>query len=307
MTKRILALGIDAGASATRGVLIDGGQSVVGRAAAGGANLRSVPSEAAAKNIGAVLQALLSPEVEAICVGAAGIDSEADRKAFLSCVKPLIPNHVQLLLLHDGQIALRAGTSARPAMAILAGTGSLAYGERKDGSAVRAGGYGAVIGDDGSAYAIGLAALRHTARALDGINSKGLLAACVLGELGAGTVRDLVERVATWPPDVARIARLAQVVGAAMEAGDAAARGIAGAHGRALGDFAQTLARTIRGDAGQRLPVVLAGGAFDAVPALAQAVSVAVDRTGLCDVRRLDREAALCAAQIALARIHHPD
>jgi N-acetylglucosamine kinase-like BadF-type ATPase len=299
-------IGIDAGGSATTAVLVDARGNEVAQAVAGGANLRSVGSTVVAQVLAAVLAPLLKQgPVRAVCIGAAGAGRDADSETVHDIAKNLIPSETELIIKHDGQIALRAATSKKPAMVVIAGTGSMAYGERADGTSVRGGGYGALIGDDGGAFVVGLAALRHTARALDGIDRTGPLADSVAHALGAKSANQIIERVHRWPPDVAMIAALATLVGEACDAGDAAAEDIAVVQARALAAIAGHVARSVRGDTAE-LPVALSGGAFDAVPLLYDAVGRAVERTGQCEVFRLKTRPAKGAALIALDALEQP-
>jgi len=140
---------------------------LIRRVVAGGSNIRSVGNEAATQSLRTVLEALSSDSAAAaVCIGAAGVGREADLREFETMVRALLPRAIGLRVCSDAQIVLRAATDLRPAMAVIAGTGSLVYAEGPRGD-IRAGGYGAVIGDPGSGYAIGLAAIQATAAALD--------------------------------------------------------------------------------------------------------------------------------------------
>jgi N-acetylglucosamine kinase-like BadF-type ATPase len=207
-----------------------------------------------------------------------------------------------LIVKHDGEIALRAVTRARPAMVVIAGTGSLAYGERADGAPTRAGGYGPLIGDPGSAHAIGLAAIAHAARAFDGLEPAGPLATEISRELDVDCANDLIERIAQPAFDVPDVAALAVHVGVADRAGDSAAREILAPHEQLLGALAARVAREVR-DRDAMLPIALSGGAYDALPSLVGAVTRAVQATGPCDIVRPELSPAAGAAAIALERL----
>jgi N-acetylglucosamine kinase-like BadF-type ATPase len=304
---RGVAIGIDAGGSTTDAILVDADGTELARASAGGANVHSVNRQHAEANLSSVISPLLTGHrVRAICVGAAGAGRQADRDELRDVVKWAAPPRMIVIVTHDGEIALRAATSARPAMVVIAGTGSLAYGERADGTSARAGGYGALIGDPGSGHAIGLAAIAHAARALDGVEPMGPLATEIARELGAKSANDLIERMEQSREElrstVAAVAALAACVAAADRAGDAAAREILARHERLLGSLAAHVAHEVR-EADAALTVALSGGAFDAVPTLAAAVTQAVQATGPCEVGRSARSPAAGAAAIALERL----
>lgn len=303
---RGVAIGIDVGGTTTDAILVDAEGVELARASSGGANLRSIDRKQAEANLSSVISPLLTGQrVRAICVGAAGAGREADRDELCELVKWAAPPRMIVIVKHDGEIALRAATSARPAMVVIAGTGSLAYGERADGTSSRAGGYGPLIGDPGSGYAIGLAAVAHTARALDGVEKMEGLAAAVSRQLDAHDAHHLIERMDTledvcW--QASAVAALAPHVSAAGAKGDPAAQEIIERNARLLGTLAAHVARKVR-EKDKALLVALSGGAFDGVPELAPAVTEAVQATGPCEIGRSARSPAAGAAEIALERL----
>ena len=74
----------------------------------------------------------------------------------------------RILVVNDALIALQAGVGDAPGIVIVSGTGSIAYGRNDHGEASRAGGWGYVLGDEGSGYWIGRLALRAVVRHADG-------------------------------------------------------------------------------------------------------------------------------------------
>ncbi len=296
------AVGIDAGASKTVGVLVNANCSVIERVVTGGSNVRSVGLARASQNIGEIVHRLSAGgRVRAVCIGAAGIDREEDRRVFEDMVLRQLGEGTSLALRHDAQIALNTATNERPAVVVVAGTGSLVYGERADGTSERAGGYGAIIGDAGSGYAIGLAGIHHAARALDGVETRGVLADSVIGALGAKTARDIIRRIHTWPPDISAIANLAPLVGDGCNSGDAAALAIANTQASLLADLAVKVIAAVR--VSSSLAVILSGGAYQAVPLLSERIRQAAQYAGPCDVRRLMVEPVLGAARIAVGML----
>ena len=295
-------IGIDAGGSKTLAVLVAETGDVLARSRAGGANPRAVGQERAARSLREALEPLLrSREVDAICLGAAGSARQTDRDFFERTLHHIAGTRARLLLRTDAQIALEAGTSERPAVVAIAGTGSIVYGEREDGAEVRCGGYGAAIGDATGGYAIALRALRHAARTLDGLEAPGPLSKLILSNVDADTVPSLVERVGGWPPEVGLIAALASLVSDAAAQDDAAARAIISGACDRLRESVAHVARQVRTQS--PLPVVVFGGAFDAVSALLEAVREGAASTGACTVGQPTVEPAHGAALLALGAV----
>jgi len=108
-----------------------------------------------------------------------------------------------------------------PGILLIAGTGSSAMGRGEDGRETRCGGWGHHLGDEGSGYALGAAALRAAAWQADGRAPATGLPAAVLGFLELERTEDLI----AWAAAAAKneVAALAPTVGAAAEAGDPAA------------------------------------------------------------------------------------
>jgi N-acetylglucosamine kinase-like BadF-type ATPase len=291
-----VAIGIDAGASKTTGVLVSADGSLLRRETAGGANIAANGRSVAASNLRQVVEPLArDAAVRSVCIAAAGSAHPARRMELEAIVHGLIPREAHLTICHDARAWLRASTESRPAMVVAAGTGSIAYGERADGTAVRAGGYGRTLGDAGSGYAIGLAGLRSACRALDGLEPRGTLANAVLARIEAEATWQVMEFASG---DLAAVAALAPIVNAASEAKDQTAREILEQQARGLGELARAVAHAVR-DAAD-LPVVTAGGAFEAAPGMVEGVRAAVATTGRCTIVRPNRDAALGAALIAL-------
>ena len=295
-----VAIGVDAGAASTLALLVDDACGEMGRAVAGGANFRVSGRERTASELRKAIEPLVqrSPELRAVCVGAAGSDRDDDRKAIEDIVRAIVPRSAEVIVCHDGKIALEAFTRARPALAIIAGTGSFVYGEDRLGRGVRGGGWGPVIGDPGSGYSLGLAAVRHLALALDGGLESDDFSSAVAAQLGVRGCADLVELVQRWPPDIVRIADLARLVGDACSRGSRPAAAIVDAESRGLCAIAESVARAV-GDGSEAVPACLAGGAYSAAPDLIRALTDRLGRAGVA-ASRLAVEPALGAARLAL-------
>src|SRR5262249_6134069 len=112
-----------------------------------------------------------------------------------------------------------AGTPEGWGIAVIAGTGSIAVGRARDGRKARAGGWGPLMGDEGSAYDVVLAALRLVARRADGREASAFghdpLTTEVCQALGVESPSQIVSRLYAPGFDRTRIASLAPVVVAA--------------------------------------------------------------------------------------------
>lgn len=99
------------------------------------------------------------------CMGLAGISSEGVRAWAEECLGDLMTG--ELVLTGDEEIALEAAFGEGPGVLVIAGTGSNVVGRCSNGSRMTAGGWGPMLGDEGSGHWIGLEGIRSGLRALD--------------------------------------------------------------------------------------------------------------------------------------------
>jgi N-acetylglucosamine kinase-like BadF-type ATPase len=160
--------------------------------------------------------------VAAACLGLAGADRPADQQMLLDWSTT---SHLasRVSIENDGRLVVAAGSPDDWGMAVIAGTGSFALARTPAGQTRRAGGWGYLFGDEGSGYAIALAGLRAVTRAYDGAGPDTSLTERMLHRLHVDDVKSIVPAVYGRGLDRAEIARLAEAVTFAAEAGDAIA------------------------------------------------------------------------------------
>ncbi len=145
---------------------------------------------------------------------------------------------------------------------VVAGTGSIAYGERS-GRSQRAGGWGEVFGDEGSGYWAAIRGLNAFSRMADGRLPRGPLHDLMLAEVGVSAELDVIGVVIDeWAGKRDRVAALSRVVTAAAAQGDEAARAIVTDAGAELAALADAVRHGIGAPAGERLPLSYSGGMF---------------------------------------------
>ncbi len=293
-----IAIGIDGGGTKTLAILVNAEGREVSRAQAGGANPWDVGPDAARLALQSVIEPLLAGgNVRAVCLGSAGIDRESDLIATEKSLRAMLPSTIALDVRNDAAAALGIVGPKRPAMTVIAGTGSISYGEAADGKVVRVGGHGAIIGDAGSASALGLAAIRHTANAFDGSEVRGLLAEAVIKALKLRQASDIVLRIQHPNFDVPLVASIAPLVEQAFQAGDRAAKALVELEANALAASAKRVAQVVRGESA--LPVLLVGGVFSGFSEIRDRVKAALRQTGPVVVHE-SSECVHGAARIAL-------
>jgi glucosamine kinase len=241
-------LGIDAGGSATRAVIVADGQ-VTERFTAPPINaLLSLDLT------GRLAELISAAGATAAGVGVPGLRSPADA-AELSAELTSRAGH-PVRVTWDGETAWLGAFCAEPGIAVFAGTGSGALGCDGDRWA-RAGGHGFLLGDEGSAYWIGRAAANAALRWEDGMGGSAALRDAVVAASGRD-LAGLIEDVHSHPAERGRLASLAPVA-TALAGQDEAARRIAL---EAAGHLAE-LAAAVRRRLGP-LPVCGMGGVLSA-------------------------------------------
>lgn len=180
-------------------------------------------------------------------------------------------------LLNDVDAAHLGAFAGGPGILILAGTGSMAWARDLGGASHRTGGWGDVIGDEGSGYWIGSRVLGAVSKAIDGRAEATALVAAVFAALGLAS-GDQMNQFLGWASRLdeprKQIAALAPVALALAEAGDPAANAIVDAAAAELALHIRTLEQRLGATA---MAWSFAGGLF-ASPALRRAVTARVGR-----------------------------
>ncbi|TLN23911.1 N-acetylglucosamine kinase, partial [bacterium] len=166
-------IGIDGGGSKTAVILARRDGTPLGRGEDGPSNYHAVGKENSFTALDqAISQAwaqagLAEGSLAAVVLGMAGVDRPEDSTVFENWIAARFPG-ARVKLVNDGQIALAAGTPQGWGVVVVAGTGSIIFGQDEHGRTARAGGWGYLMGDEGSGYIAALAALQAVARAHDG-------------------------------------------------------------------------------------------------------------------------------------------
>ncbi len=256
-------LGVDGGASGTRCVIAHTSGELLGRGTGGPSNPITVGVKAAANAISeAVDEAVDSCGVgrfDVACMGIAGAMRPPVLGALRSRLETL--NVKRLEITSDAVIALAGATGCRPGVVVIAGTGSIAYGENEGGETARAGGWGWRLGDEGSGNYIGSRALIAAVRSHDGRGPPTTLTEKIRTALGLTDMSELIDRVYLEGIGVEDVSALAALVGEAAEEGDGEASKILEDAGAELGAAALTVARKLGLSGG--FIVAPTGGAFN--------------------------------------------
>lgn len=218
-------MGIDGGGTSTKIELRDPDNRLICREKFGPFNINSI-GEAAFRDLLRQVFGFCGDmgQCAALCVGAAGVSNPLLRKVMREELEKAGFTG-KLLLVGDQEIALR-GAMDTPGIALIAGTGSIAFGRNAAGETARSGGYGHLIDDGGSGYALGRDALSAVVRALDGRGEETALTDAVFAQLGIHSLAEIVTFVYGKDTDKSKIAKISLTAVECAGAGDAAAREI---------------------------------------------------------------------------------
>lgn len=298
-------LGIDVGATKTICLLANEDARIVATARENGANLQAVGELALEKALHSVMEQALAGQAEtpsAICLGIAGVD-RADDEAIVRSLMERIGYKARILVVNDALIALQAALDEAPGVVIVAGTGSIAYGRNGRGHAARAGGWGYVLGDEGSGYWIGRLVLRAAVRHADGRDTSTILTPLLLTHFGVKRAEELIQKVYQKDVGPAALAALARYAHQAHDAGDKVATAILTRAADELAAAAAAVTTRLH-MTDDHFHFVLSGGMFHAVPWLRQQLmrllpGIAPRSTTM----HLEAEPALGAVRLALAEM----
>lgn len=256
------AIGVDGGQSSTLAVVAEASGKVLGSGTAGPSNHITEPGgpercqKAVTDSVRAAVESagVTLDEVGFVLCGMTGAfpaTRDAVDRALLD-----IPHR----MVHDSVTAFHGATGGKPGSIVIGGTGSVGYGENEYGESLRLGGWGYLMGDEGSSYWVALEAVRAIALAEDLRAPTTALSELLPQAVGAGDIRSFH----TWlygENDRSKIARLSGTVDRAAEAGDRVAKDILSRAGVELAKLSSAILSRLSMESGQPY-VSYVGGLF---------------------------------------------
>lgn len=275
-------IGLDIGGSKTHGVLFRDGQPLR-EATAGSANVQNVTPTQASQAIKTLVNNLRPESGTTVVAGAGGIDTDADAAALSRLLGHHLPG-ARISVVHDSRLILAAAGFVT-GVAVIAGTGSAAWGRNQAGAEARFGGWGYLLGDEGSGYWLGREAVRHSLQLMNEKRATDQLSAALLRSTGFDDPAGLIAMFHS--PDFGRHfwAKQARSVVDSAATGDPVSIAMLTRAGEDLARLAGLTARQL----GVQGPIVLGGGLGMNVPALQGAFETSLSIENLGPVHVLDR------------------
>ncbi|HID90727.1 TPA: ATPase, partial [Candidatus Bathyarchaeota archaeon] len=198
----VLVVGLDSGATKSVCAIADEAGRVLGVGSSGGGNYHVVGVKAARDNVleaveEARAQARIEETFDVGCFGMGGLDSKHDYETISGFLRPLNLAR-RYVIVNDVVIAYHAVTAGeRPGAVVVGGTGSIAYGMNEMGDEARSGGWGWIMGDEGSALDISRRALMAAAKAYDGRGPGTVLVELFERHFGVDRYEDVIPLIYT--------------------------------------------------------------------------------------------------------------
>ena len=275
--KNAYYFGIDGGGTHSRLAIVNDSGEPLAKVEAGSTNIYSVSKEQVFENLSILLErglfeaSISKADLRAGCIGSAGLRWPGEAAAFRVFFDKLLGNDFPVKLCTDGEILLAGGLGEPEGYCLIAGTGSIALGRSVKGDLFRAGGFGYLLGDEGSASWIGLKAIARTLRSLEKRDLPTDMLPALLKAAGLQHSDELIQFVHHYA-DKSTIGALSPTVTAAARESDPLALDI-------LNTGAQELALLVKSvvdssvEIIQRKVLILAGGVIEHNEILARALN----------------------------------
>lgn len=299
-----IAAGIDGGGTGTTLELRTTDGTFLERKRFGPFNVNSIGKERALERLAEIFAYISKRgECRAVCIGVAGITNPETRSVIEEAVDSSAIDG-RLLLQGDQEIALYGACRGKSGAILIAGTGSICMGMDQEGRTCRAGGFGHLIDDEGSGYALGRDALSAVVRTFDGRNASTVLTDLIMEAWKVSGSEELIRQVYA-APDKSRVASLAPLVEQAGRMGDAAARAVIEKGAAGLLELVLTVQRKL---SWQHMALSLMGGMLTADTLLRQRVLAGIKQQAPgVEIRLPLDDAAAGAAMLAVREAKRVD
>lgn len=225
-----LIIGIDGGGTHTLAIVAESSPNgrEISRGTAGPSNMQAIGEQRALQAVDDAISAAFSQarlqrrKVAAAAIGLAGVDHPSAARVVREWAEGIdLAKRIEVD--NDATLLLAAGTPNGWGLAVVAGTGSIAFGRTPDGAMARSGGWGHLFGDEGSAYGLAMAGIRAVVRAYDGCQPSTHLTQEILAFMGLREPLELIHAIYGNVWDRARLATIAPLVLRLADEGDIAA------------------------------------------------------------------------------------
>ncbi len=250
-------LGIDGGGSKTTAVVFNDKGEFICKACGESINYYSVGIENARNAMADIIKNLSHKNFDCAVIGMSALNERATEDETDRFCRGIIDSK-KIIMDSDLYVALEAMDESGECSVVISGTGSMVLRRNAEGKITHAGGWGYILGDDGSGYSIGLSGIRTAIRAAEGYNEKTALTEECLKYFSIDNIYDLIDLYYDKTVSRKTTAAFAKNVIALAEKGDRAADKIVRCEAKML---AKTVSALLS-DAKKDIPIGLWGGIF---------------------------------------------
>lgn len=222
-------IGIDGGGTGSKGITAGMEGQILRRFRGGATNYNGGCKSEIDANVDALLEEAIvgrkPADCRAVCIGSAGVGNP-DAVNFLEESVKRKGFTCPVLITADSVTAHAGALNNQDGIVLIAGTGAICFGRKSSGEAMRTGGYGHLIDDEGSAYDIARRMLRAVVRAADGRGEDTVLRELIFKQLQINYLGEMISWLYQKERSKKEIAYLAVLIGEAAESGDAVAKQI---------------------------------------------------------------------------------
>lgn len=248
--------GIDGGGTKTSVICRTAEGTLVGQNTFGPFNLNGIGKEAFCLLLNQIINYIESlGNCLGVCIGASGVDNSTLQRLADDAFSKA---GIALKLLSDYEIAHSGALGGEEGIIAISGTGSVCYGKTKDGLCARSGGWGHLIGDEGSAYGLGRDALIAVTKEIDGCTEHTALTPMLSEKLGLSDQNTIISYV--YSNDKRAVSSLAPMVEKAFSDSDSVAKRIIEDNAKSLVDNILAVSRRL---ALHKCRIALLGGLLE--------------------------------------------
>lgn len=257
MENRKFFLGVDGGGSKTTAVVFNEKGEFICKACGESINYYSVGTEKARKAMADIINSMPQKHFDCAVIGMSALNSRATAEETEKFCAGIIDSK-KIIMDSDLFVALEAMDESGECAVVISGTGSMALHRNAEGEIRHAGGWGYILGDEGSGYSIGLSGIKAAIRSFEGCGEKSALIGECLDYFSTNNIYDLIDLY--YDKTVSRkvTAAFAKNVISLAEKGDKAAENIVINEAMLLSETVSALLKNEKKD----IPIGLWGGIF---------------------------------------------
>ena len=259
-------IGIDGGGTKTDVVIVNQQGSIIGRTKGGSSNYQVLGGAKLKQVILSLLKNVLkgtnvpANKIAHIFMGLAGAGRKSDQQEIVQLFNDSEFNN-KITVDSDAIIALVGAFGNQPGIILISGTGSICFGMNTKGKVIRSGGWGYLLGDEGSGYYIGREAILASLKSFDGRGEKTSLCKEIEKKFELKSIDLIIPKIYKNKIDRTTIANLAPLVFNESNNDDEVAKQIIKHAGNELGKLAKAVAQKLNFTDGE-IKVALIGSIF---------------------------------------------